>query len=346
VKILALPNGVNGAAYYRVFLPVTHLARSSDHQVTVPRPEEAGGAGGAWVQDQDVVVGHCIAHEGGSALWASWKDDAALVYECDDDLVNGVDERYHPSLVRYNDPVIREWHTKIIEMSDLVTVSTPVLAERMAKFNRNVMVLPNYVNGELLNVERPRRDRVTVGWQGSASHLGDMEYVSKPLKRWFRDNPAVDLHIMAADYRPLLGRWQPDTRDPSEPGQGRFTPWFVNMWDYYNAVDFDIGIAPLRPSAFNDAKSHIKCLEYAALGIPVVASDEPPYRDFVIDGVTGFLVRYDRDWGQRLTALVNDEAMRAEMGAKAREHAAAYTIQEHWPQWERAYASLLGEGTR
>jgi glycosyltransferase involved in cell wall biosynthesis len=57
-------------------------------------------------------------------------------------------------------------------------------------------------------------------------------------------------------------------------------------------------------------------MEYAALGIPVIASDREPYRAFVLDGVTGYLVRHEHEWGKRLYELVNDEAMRVEMGAQ------------------------------
>jgi glycosyltransferase involved in cell wall biosynthesis len=110
---------------------------------------------------------------------------------------------------------------------------------------------------------------------------------------------------------------------------------------YYQAIDFDIGLAPLIPSMFNRSKSHIKALEYAALGIPVIASDEPPYRDFVIDGVTGFLVRREHEWGQRLRDLVNDDAMRESMGVKAREHAAQFSIEKGWRLWEQAYRTLV-----
>jgi glycosyltransferase involved in cell wall biosynthesis len=106
-------------------------------------------------------------------------------------------------------------------------------------------------------------------------------------------------------------------------------------------VDFDIGIAPLVPTVFAETKSHIKALEYAALGIPVVASDSAAYRDFVIDGVTGFLVKRDHEWARRLGELINDDAMRTEMGVKARELASQWTIQKGWQEWESAYASIL-----
>jgi hypothetical protein len=61
----------------------------------------------------------------------------------------------------------------------------------------------------------------------------------------------------------------------------------------------------------------------------------------VIHGVTGFLVRKDREWLGYLEDLAADEAMRTEMGAKAKEVARGWTIEQGWKQWEQAYSSLF-----
>jgi len=121
----------------------------------------------------------------------------------------------------------------------------------------------------------------------------------------------------------------------------RHTVWCTNTLDYYGLIDFDIGIAPLKPTVFAETKSHVKCLEYAALGIPVVATDIRPYREFIIDGVTGYLVRKDHEWAARLRELINDAAMRKEMGENARALASQWTIEKGYQLWEQAYRSVL-----
>ena len=72
----------------------------------------------------------------------------------------------------------------------------------------------------------------------------------------------------------------------------------------------------------------------------MVASDREPYRDFVIDGVTGFLVRRDHEWELRLRDLINDEAMRTEMGRAAKGRARDYAIGKGWQLWADAYRSI------
>jgi len=189
---------------------------------------------------------------------------------------------------------------------------------------------PNQVHGDMLYIDRRRRERLTVGWAGGMSHLNDWMEAATPLAGVLAANPDVDMHFVGIDYSPLLKR------------ECRYTPWKPDVWEYYQGIDFDIGLAPLADTPFNSCKSHIKVLEYMALGIPVIASDAPAYRDLVVDGVTGFLVRNEAEWESRLTELIHDEAMRDEMGAKGREVAAGWTIQQGWRRWRDAYEQVTG----
>jgi glycosyltransferase involved in cell wall biosynthesis len=61
----------------------------------------------------------------------------------------------------------------------------------------------------------------------------------------------------------------------------------------------------------------------------------------VVDSVTGFLVRTEAEWRARLNDLVNDEAMRVEMGEKGREIARQWTIQTGWKLWRDAYEGVV-----
>jgi glycosyltransferase involved in cell wall biosynthesis len=102
---------------------------------------------------------------------------------------------------------------------------------------------------------------------------------------------------------------------------------------------FDIGLVPLTPCLFNDAKSDLKGMEMAACGIPVIASAAEEYLDWIEPGDNGFLARKPRDWFDHLDALVNDPGLRRQMGRNARAKAATRTIQEHYTQWEHAWAA-------
>jgi len=222
---------------------------------------------------------------------------------------------------------VRDSIRYMLERSEMVTVSTPFLAEQVSAYSSCVRVLPNCVNADLLDLNRRlgREGRVTVGWAGGQSHLPDWAHAAEWIRPVLQRHPDADFHFVGADYSPLL-------HHPC-----LWTGWTEDIWDYYRSIDFDIGLAPLGDIPFNRSKSHLKALEYAALGIPVIATDMEPYRDFVLDGVTGYLVSTPQEWDKRLTELINDEAAREEMGAAARARAAQFTIQQNWQLWESAY---------
>lgn len=298
--------------------PLDELARHGHETVVVPAKSDqtAGGF--------DVVVGQMI---GDNRWWRRLRRDAKLIYELDDDPFEI--ERINPSYVVYSDLVVRDNIAHGIEVADLVTVTTELLAERMRKHNPNVVAIENRIDEFVLMMQRPRRDKVVVGWAGGGSHGRDVELCAYGLRRALDLNPQAEGHFIGADFRWLV-------KHPL-----RHTEWCQKTTDYYKLIDFDIGIIPLVDTPFGVVKSHSKALEYAALGIPVIASDVAPYRNFVIDGVTGYLVRKEHEWMGRLRELINDEAMREEMGVKARELASQWTIQKGWHEWESAYRSVL-----
>jgi len=106
-------------------------------------------------------------------------------------------------------------------------------------------------------------------------------------------------------------------------------------------VDIQVEGSTFVLAGFVSHNSHIKALEYAARGITVIAFDAEPYSGFVVHGVTGFLVRRDHEWLRYLEELASDEGLRRSMGAKAKEVARAWTIEQGWTRWRDAYEALF-----
>jgi predicted O-methyltransferase YrrM len=323
LTVIGLPYQADGSGYHRFYLPFQHLRANSRHIYGLPAPgTKVPTPTAADMEDIDVLVMQRPAFQHGSRMLDRLTGHVALVLETDDDMLTVESSNLGHFAA---DPRARDSVEYCLRRADMVTVSTPYLAELYAPFSSNIRVLPNYVKASLLDMPRKRRERVTVGWQGGTSHLIDLCAVQDPLRQVLDAHPDVDMHWIGWDMSPLVRR------------PCRFTPWFDDVGDYYKAVDFDIAIAPLADVPFNRAKSHLKALDAAARGIPIVATDMEPYRDFVIDGVTGYLVRTEDEWVARLTELIHDGAAREELGAKAYEQAKAYTMQGNWQKWEAAY---------
>lgn len=312
----------SGCGEYRIKIPMGELARHG-HEVQL----EVGGTGER-AKGWQIVVGQRMDKHDALPIWRRLGLTSRLVYEIDDDVfcVEPVNSMAHRV---YDQPVTQDSVIHAAQVADLVTVTTEPLADVMREHNPNVVVIPNYVPDEILDIERPRRDRLVVGWAGGASHAADISMIAGQVRRFLDRHPTAELHLIGTDYRETFRR------------PARYTGWTPDLPAYYGNIDFDIGLAPLTGTRFDRSKSNIRALELAALGIPAIASDVEPYRDFVIDGVTGYLVRREHEWFARLRDLVNDPAMREEMGAKARAVAANWTISKGWTRWEAAYRSLL-----
>lgn len=353
----------SGCAWYRVILPLTEVARRTGWDVrfatATARPRDMDG--------YNLIIGQRFNKHDGMGSWRRLRTPGRrLVYEIDDDVWHIGPENWG-AYQCYKPESVRDAAAHTAEVADLVTVTTEPLAQVLREFNPNVAVVGNHIPDWVLDLPRPPRDRPAIGWLGGASHGLDIGTVAQPLRRFLNRHPGWDMRLLGTDYRDTIkhprvsyGGWLPVHPAAGEWSQGKYVhpsaraqwqeggmrPWSASQerctQAFYRAIDFDIGIAPLAPGGlFQRSKSHIKALEYAARGIPVVASDAEPYRDFVLHGVTGFLVRRDHEWLKYLSELAGDEALRAEMGAKAREVARGWTIETGWTQWAEAYERLF-----
>lgn len=285
-----------------------------------------------------VLIGQRVCKEGPSALWqhvAGNEVRPKLVFEVDDDLWNidpsnvSAYEWFVNGYDRKNDQYcdVTGNLAKNIAVADRVTVTTQALADIVSQWNANVAIVPNYMPKWVLEWERPKRDRLTVGWMGSSTHSMDWAEADNHVKKFMLRNPDVQFHLIGGSY---------GEKFQLHPGQLVETGWVDGVENVWKAIDFDIALAPLRPHLFNRSKSNLKALEAAALGIPIIASDVGPYPDFVEHGVTGFLVKRDHEWGKYLNLLVNDDELRLKMGAAAREKAQAWTLEGNIDKWKAA----------
>lgn len=308
----------DGCAYYRCLLPMAALNEAGACEATTTL------AYGDAAKDADVLVGQRLLG-GKTAFWDALADAGRpLVYELDDDFWHLAED--NPARRHYPPEALTAMQTNLAR-SVAVTVSTAPLAEVVRAFNPNVHVVPNFIDRALLDVTVPRHG-LTVGWAGGPTHRSDLAVCAKAVRKVLAKRKLVQVHLIGTDYRRLLGA-------------GRFTPWQPWVPNYYAGLDFDIGLAPLADTPFNRSKSRIKALEYAALGIPVIASPVGEYPEFVRHGETGFLAHTPEDWARYLRLLIDDPKLRFRMGAAAREWAAEHTIQGNLQSWLTPLTSVL-----
>jgi hypothetical protein len=261
----------------------------------------------------------------------------AVVVDVDDDF--GALRHDHPARAAFH--VAQRHVARACAAADLVTATTPRLAERYGAHGR-VAVLPNCVPEAMLELPRVSDGR-TLGWAGAAAvHPGDLEVT----------DGAVPDALAATDWRfQVVG--------PGEQVAQRLrmasvdaTGFIESMAAYQAALGvLDVGIVPLEDSRFNRAKSYLKGLEYAARGVPFVASPRPEYERLAEQGVGLVAKDRARNWRSQLTQLMGDESLRCEMAARGRQVVAdAHTIEGQGWRWLEAWSHAVdrrrGRGAR
>lgn len=129
-----------------------------------------------------------------------------------------------------------------------------------------------------------------------------------------------------------------DALDLDEPPTA--TGW-LPIEAYPEAIlQFDVGIVPLAEHPFNEAKSWLKGLEFAALGVPFVASSTGPYRELMREGV-GTVALDPADWYGALSLLATDPVLREETALQGQERAARWTIEANTHRWLEAWEQAV-----
>ncbi|MFD5089337.1 glycosyltransferase [Amycolatopsis thailandensis] len=330
MKLFGVLADTQGCGWYRMIMPFTEVARRNPGwrlYLDGLMPDRVDGI--------DVLVAQRTCLPEPSATFQRHCREGAVrtVLELDDDLWSL--DPANRAAVKFYTPELLENLRRNVELADVVTTTTEPLAEVLRQMNPNVVVLPNMIPKWLLHHDRPvTNGRVTLGWAGGPGHSRDFGEMAAPVRRLLQHPRFRD----EAEFHMIGG---PDWTDrvSSPRSTTRHTGWFPNVEDLYRALDFDLGLAPLRPTPFNDAKSDVKLLEYAALGIPAIASDTGPYQRAEAAGALALLCRTARDWAAALEALVNDAEARDRMGKEAREWAATRSIETNAHLWESAYGA-------
>lgn len=104
-------------------------------------------------------------------------------------------------------------------------------------------------------------------------------------------------------------------------------------------VHCDIGIVPLADTAVNEARSNVKLKEYAATGVPWLASPIGPYAGMG-EEQGGRLVD-DGDWFAAIESLMNDADARRVLAQRGRRWAADETIEAHVDAWEEIFQGAV-----
>lgn len=346
MKVYVFPADLGGCGYYRLIWPSqalrklghnVHIVSSSerdqllrgvlknDVMVDVHVPEDA-----------DVVVFQRVTHRYlVQAIKILRSKGVAVVVDMDDDLtcIHPANPAFHMLHPRSPAHAEHSWQNTMLacESASLVTTSTPALIDRYAHHGRG-RVLYNCVPKRYLSV--PHEDSNVVGWAGSVhSHPTDLQAMGPTPAQLLQIGHKFSIVGSIDGVHNALG--VPMSRDIAATGVIKdIAAWPLGV------TTLGIGVAPLADSRFNASKSWLKMIEYAAVGVPVVASPRAEYARLAKLGV-GWLARNPKEWRLKLQTLISNPSLRAELSEKGRKIAANWTIESKAELWWTAWSEAL-----
>ena len=202
------------------------------------------------------------------AFWLR-KYSKKIIYDFDDAIM------YSPKTPeRYSLSHFRRFR-RTAKLADMVIAGNSYLAEHARKFNSNVEILPTGLDVKAYKsgTKSKNDDKIRLVWIGSQSTLKYLAEIKPTLEEIGSRFDNVILRIICDNFIDLR-------KMPVEK-----CPW-SEQTQVIDLATSDIGLAPLPDNRFTRGKCGFKVLQYAAAGLPVVASPVGVNTEYISDGIT------------------------------------------------------------
>lgn len=343
MKVYVYPADEGGCGYYRLIWPAKVL-RAQGYEVEITPPGMRGTHITAttthdgelvkvhYPEDADVI---CIQRPTHKYL----KEMIPLIQA--DGIAVVVDMDDHLSYIHPDNPAFAMMHPRnagdhnwlnceiACRRAAAVVASTPALFKYYAPHGRGA-VLRNCVPTTFLTLDEDK-EYPGFGWAGSAqTHPDDLNVVGDAARKLTREG--FKYYALGPGYkiREVLGL------DESPETFGT-----IPIQEYPLEISrLRVGLAPLTLSKFNDAKSWLKPLEYAATGTPSVIAPTSEYLELNKLGV-GLVARTPKEWYRQTKRLLTDDAFYEEMRLRGRNVASTLTYDIHAWRWMEVWEAAV-----
>ena len=329
----------NGCAWYRMVLPSRQIQKHGwDTGVGLPRVNPDKGIGIA--HDDGVLVGWDVSvfkllmHETVPLLFRLMqKDGSRIVVDVDDAhfALHEENVAHHSTNPHASPESNRMYYEAGIRQADTVIVATEFLREHYDMRCRDVRLIRNTLDTDrfspVTHTETP-----TIGWVGATYwRSGDLEILRSWLPDFIKDHKITVIH---AGHIPGDGR-----HFGARTGLAKVQTYPMQPIDIYPSMlrPIQIGLVPLNLVPFSEAKSYLKGLEYAASGIPFIASPTYEYRLLAKEGI-GRIASTPDEWRDHATELLDPDVRRAEAEKQLALVRSRYDISTKGEEWSTALA--------
>jgi glycosyltransferase involved in cell wall biosynthesis len=221
---------------------------------------------------------------------------------------------------------------KVAKLANVVTTTNEVLAQKYRRAGiAHVEIIDNYLPSGRRGKPR-RHDGIVIGWIAGLEHNADAAKlgIARTLERLQQKHPTVRVECIGVN----LGL----------PERYRHDPLVLFEHLPRRMEEFDIGIAPLIDIPFNRTRSSIKVKEYAASGVPWVASEMGPYMG--LGERQGGLLVPDDGWYEALDELIGNPRLRRKLAKRGKSWAKTQGIDTAAERWERLFTDAVASNPR
>ena len=306
-KAICLLSDQYGCGYWRMLLPATHI--KSNGWVFDVTPAETLYE--YLVTYNTVMLQRVCKWESFYVVQRLRRNGVRVVYDLDDNLWEL--PPFHPAYKKFGIDE-KTAATAIIREVDAVTVTTKAMEDAIAlhcgeDVRKKIVIIPNAIDVSQFPVRpvypvscQDKDKPFRILWAGSATHEQDFMVCMGALDQFMKAHQDDSVRVLFVGYLPAqVSRLVQEKHWFNRVEHVEFMN-IETYFDMLRRVKADIAIAPLLPCAFNAAKSNIKWMEYTLAGIPVVASNFPPYSNTIVHNTNGLLASTKDEWVKALEA--------------------------------------------
>jgi glycosyltransferase involved in cell wall biosynthesis len=252
-----------------------------------------------------------------------------IIYDIDDLVFLGKTSAVNKGISALKSP--KKYHY-LMKHADHVITCTPYLDKYVRQFNSQTTDISSTIlTDKYVPIESyDKTGTLTLGWSGSHSTVAYLRLLSPVL---FRLRQKFRFRLL------VIGT--PRFELPEVPDLEIEAIQWQEAHEVRDLSRIDIGLYPLPDEQWVYGKSGLKALQYMALGIPTLATAIGANFRVIEDGVSGFLVRTDDEWVEKLSALMTDPMLRDTIGRKGRERVERlYSVRANIPNYLGVFSKV------
>lgn len=206
---------------------------------------------------------------------------------------------------------------KLMELCDAFITSTTDLKNELLKLGKPVYLNRNLASEELISISEQAiaktikdKKKIKIGYfSGSITHNENFDLIRSAILKILKEFPQTELHLVGHLTIP----------DEMKNYKKQLIVHDFLDWTLLPSLvaEMDINLAPLVDNVFNRAKSEIKWLEAALVGVTTVASDIGSFSEIITNETTGVLVA-DGMWYEQLKDLIDNKTKLEFLGNNAK----------------------------